>query len=110
MSTTEFDHVDRQLIQAHIASGQPRYSIVLKLAGGAFIRSWASERDEAMTRHVMAVGEAGMISVVTFDHLSLQTLAADFPPDGKTAEQLKVECDELIDQMFERWLAAETVH
>jgi hypothetical protein len=110
MSTTEFDHVDRQLIQAHIASGQPRYSIVLKLAGGAFIRRWASERDDAMARHVMAAGEVGMISVVTFDHLSLQTLAADFQPDGKTAERLKIACDAAIDQMFERWLAAETPH
>lgn len=110
MSTTQFDAIDRQLIEAHIASGQPRYSIVLKLAGGAFIRSWASNRDEAMTRHMMAAGEAGMISVVTFDHLSLQTLAADFSPDGKTAERLKVECDDLIDRMFERWLAAEAVH
>ncbi|PVM87589.1 hypothetical protein DDF62_15765 [Caulobacter radicis] len=110
MSATQFDHLERQLIQAHIASGQPRYSIVLKLAGGAFIRHWASERDEAMTRHLLALAEAGMISVVTFDHLTLQTLAADFPPDGKTAEQWRIECDEAIDQMFERWLAAETLH
>lgn len=110
MSSTHFDPIDCQLIEAHIASGQPRYSIVLKLAGGAFIRSWADDRDEAVTRHSIAVDATDMISVMTFDHLSLEMVAEHVRPHGKTADQLRGECDDLIDRMFERWLAAASVH
>jgi hypothetical protein len=105
MAMTEFDPIERQLIQAHIASGQPRYSIVLKLVGGAFIRNWTNDRAEALTRHAAAVEAANFVSVVTFDHLGLEALATDFPPDGRTPRQLKADCDQLIDQMIDRWLA-----
>ncbi|MBO9546977.1 hypothetical protein [Caulobacter sp.] len=103
MSSTHFDLIDRQLIQAHIDSGQPRYSIVLKLDGGAFIRSWTDDKHEALTRHAIAAAEPAMLSVVTFDHLGLDTVAVTFPPHGKSNAQLKAECDRLIDQMIDRW-------
>lgn len=75
MSSTLFDPIERQLIKAHIDSGQPRYSIVLKLAGGGFVRSWTSDRDGALVQHAQAAAEPTMILVITFDHLDLETVA-----------------------------------
>lgn len=109
MSSTQYDRIERQLIEAHLASGQPRYSTVLKLADGAVIRRWTGDQDEALARHAIAADAEGMTSVVTFDHLSLHTVAADFPAHGKTAQQLKAECDAALDAMLDRWLS-ETCH
>ncbi len=103
MSSTHLDPIERQLIKAHIDSGQPRYSIVLKLAGGGFIRSWTSDRGAALVQHAHAAAEPTMILVITFDHLDLETVATTVPPHGKTPDQLRTECDVLIDRLIGRW-------
>lgn len=110
MSSTELDLIDRQRIEAHIASARPRYSTTLYLAGGGFIRRWSPDRAEALAQHASDRDDERRLSVITFDHLTEADIAVDFPPHGKTAEQLKAQCDEALDQMFERWLGAETRH
>lgn len=109
MSSTQSDPIDRQLIEAHIASGQPRYSIMLKLVGGGYIRRWTNDHDAAVTEHAAAATEPAMVSVITFDHLGLDTVAMTFAEHGKTPQQLKAESDAGIDAMIERWLL-ETRH
>ncbi|AZS19210.1 hypothetical protein [Caulobacter sp. FWC26] len=104
-----FDLIDRELIEAHIASGQPRYSVTLHLARGGFIRRWSNDRDEALAEHGAAIKSPDLGWAVTFDHLGLDSIAVDFPPDGKTAEQLRAECDAALDAMLDRW-AAQSQH
>ena len=101
--STPFDLIDREMIEAHRASGQPRYSVTLYLARGGFIRRWTNDRDEALVGHGMAAKTPDMRWAITFDHLGLDAIAVDFPPDGKTAQQLKAECDAALDAMLDRW-------
>lgn len=105
MSSTEYDLIDRQLIEDHLASGQPRYSNTLYLLGGGFVRRWTDDHDAAMARHATDIADPRMRWAITFDHLGIDTLAVDFPPHGKTAEQLKAECDAALDEMMDRWMA-----
>lgn len=107
MSSTEYDLIDRQLIEDHLASGQPQYSNTLYLLGGGFIRRWTNERDAAMAQHGADIANPRMRWAITFDHLGIDTLAVDFPPHGKTAKQLKAECDAALDEMMDRWMANE---
>lgn len=107
--STQFDLIDHDLIEAHRASGQPRYSVTLYLARGGFIRRWTNDRDEALAEHGAVTKNPDMRWAITFDHLGLDSIAVDFPPDGKTAEQLRAECDAALDAMMERW-EAETRH
>uniref|UniRef100_B0T9A9 Uncharacterized protein n=1 Tax=Caulobacter sp. (strain K31) TaxID=366602 RepID=B0T9A9_CAUSK len=104
-NTSCYDLIDRDLIAAHIASGQPRYSNTLYLRGGGFIRHWSDDRDEVLARHARSVSDAKLSWTITFDHLAVQDLAVDFPPHDKTAAQLKAECDQALDEMMDRWLA-----
>jgi hypothetical protein len=103
MSSTSSDPIDRQRIQAHIDSGQPRYSIVLKLDGGGFVRRWADDQADALARHAIAAATPAMISVVTFDHLGLDTIAMTLPSPGQASEGVAADCDALIDAMIDRW-------
>ena len=107
--STQFDLIDRELIEAHVASGQPRYSVTLYLARGGFIRRWINDREEALAEHGVVTRSPDMRWAITFDHLGLDAIAVDFPPGSKTAEQLKAECDAALDAMLERW-EAETLH
>lgn len=106
MTGSDFDWTssNHDLAAAHLASGQPRYSIFLRLAGGGFIRRWSNDRDEALAHHANAVADPNMDSVITFDHLDIDSLAVYFAPHGKSAAQLKAESDEAIDRMIDRYL------
>jgi hypothetical protein len=97
------DPINAELIAAHVASGQPRYSITLHLAGGGLIRRWTSDQDAALIEHGLAKAAAGMERVVTFDHLEIDSLAVDTVAHGKTAQQLRAECDAALDAMIDRW-------
>ncbi|PVM88608.1 F-actin-capping protein subunit alpha [Caulobacter endophyticus] len=105
MSKTSFNLVERELIEAHIASGQPRYSSTFYLLGGGYIRSWSDDREAVLARHAADRDDPRLSWVITFDHLAVTSIAVDFPPEAKTADQLRAECDEALEQMFERWEA-----
>lgn len=107
MTGSDFDWINQDLAAAHKASGMPRYSIYLALQGGGFVRRWTDDRSEALAYHADAVADPKMGSVITFDHLDVDNLAVDFAPHRKSAAELKAECDEALDRMWDRWLADE---
>ena len=102
---TSFDAVDHALITAHVASGQPRYSNTLYLAGGGFIRRWTDDAAVARAQLDTDRTDPNLAWAIVFDHASVWTVDVAFPPHAKTAEALKAECDAALDEMFDRWLA-----
>ncbi len=110
MTYSTFSHLswlDRDLAEGHIASGQPRYSCYLRLTTGAFIRRWSDRRSEALAMHAAAVAAGDMACVITFDHIAIDHVAVDFRPTDKSAEQLRIECDEALERMYQRCIAEE---
>ncbi len=103
LAKTTFDAVDHELIAAHVATGQPRYSNTLYLLGGGVIRRWTD--DEATARNQLEADrrDPNLSWAIAFDNLTVWALDVAFPPYGKTAEQLKAECDEALEAMFDRW-------
>ncbi|KQV54686.1 hypothetical protein [Caulobacter sp. Root342] len=106
MSSTEISHDVREIIADHIASGQPRYSNTFYFPGG-FIRRWTDDEAVAKAQLEIDAADPNLKWTIAFDHMTVRDLGVVFPPHGKTAEQLKAECDEALDQMWARWEAAE---
>ncbi|WP_454718754.1 hypothetical protein [Caulobacter segnis] len=104
-ANTAFDAVEAQLIVAHVASGQPRYSNTLYLLGGGVVRRWTEDETTARTQLEADRRDPNLSWAIAFDNLSLAAVDLAFPPHGKTPEQLKAECDEALEAMFDRWQA-----
>lgn len=102
---TPMTDLDHDLVAAHAASGQPRYSNTLYLAGGGFIRRWSDDEQVARLQLESDRADPNLAWAIAFDHHAVWTLDVAFPPHSKTAEELKAECDEALDRMFDRWLA-----
>jgi hypothetical protein len=108
MTYSTFSHLDgfdRELVEAHLAKGMPRYSICQWLWGGAFVRRWTSDRRDALAQPAAAASDPTMDRVISFDHFAVLDLAATFRPSGKTPAQMKAQSDAAIDRMIDRWLA-----
>lgn len=102
---TTFDAVDHELIAAHVATGQPRYSNTLYLLGGGVIRRWTDDEASARAQLETDRRDPNLSWAIAFDNLTVWALDVAFPPQSKTPEQLRAECDEALDAMFDRWLA-----
>lgn len=102
---TSFDAVEEQLILAHVANGQPRYSNTLYLVGGGVVRRWTEDETKAWIQLEADRRDPNLSWTIAFDNLNLQALDVAFAPHGKTAEQLKADCDEALEAMFDRWQA-----
>ncbi|MCA0359015.1 MULTISPECIES: hypothetical protein [unclassified Caulobacter] len=104
---TTFDHIDDDLIAQHLASGMPRYSNTLYLLGGGFIRRWTDDEAAARTQLQADRTDPNLSWAIAFDHMTVWAVDVAFAPNSKSAEQLRAECDEALDAMFERWVSAE---
>lgn len=102
-NNTRFDRIDRELIAEHVASGQPRYSNTLYRIGGGFIRRWADDAATARAQLESDRVDPNLSWAIVFDHLTVSALDVAFPPHGKRPEQLRAECDEALEQMWDRW-------
>lgn len=103
----ELGVLDQDRNGARTAGGQPRYSSTVYRRGGSFIRRWTDDLAEAMAAHDDGKADPDLDWVITFDHVAEEDLAYDVAPHGKSRAQLKAECDEALDQMWERWMTAE---
>ena len=76
------DHVNDQLRVAHIATGEPRYSVQLDRMSGGYIRRRSNDRRQALRWHAEALVDPQMKAVFCFDHIAIDMLAVDFRPAG----------------------------
>lgn len=103
MSSIEFDILDQQLIATHKASGKPRYSNTLYLAGGGTICRWTDDRGEALSRREVAMDTPDVEAIITFDHWGEEPEIFDARTPALSRAEAMAELDEAIDRMIARW-------
>jgi hypothetical protein len=75
------DPINDRLRAAHIATGEPRYSLQMDRLGGGYVRRWSNDRGQALQWHRDAAADPKMKAVFCFDHIAIDMLAFDFAAD-----------------------------